>query len=1148
MAKRTHALTKGLLYEPNLKIKIIDTCLIHVTFTYFIIKKNKIESYNNMKNLLLKGTSVSLFFCLLFASIISFGQPTITSFTPASGPVGTLVTINGTNLSSPTAFTIAGVSAIAVSDNGTTMVGMVMPGAATGAISIKTAAGDVTSSSSFSVTVGQPPSVQQGSKLVGTGATSLASQGYSVSLSADGNTALVGGYSDNSFAGAAWVYTRSDSIWTQQGGKLVGTDATLSAQQGVSVSLSADGNTALVGGPGDNVGAGAAWVYTRSGGVWTQQGGKLVGTGAGAGEAQQGWSVSLSADGNTALVGADVDNSGEGAAWVYARNGGVWTQQGGKLVGTGATTNPAQGYSVSLSADGNTAMVGGYYDNVGAGAVWVYTRSSGVWAQQGGKLLGTGATGAAGLGTSISLSADGNTAIVGGFADNSFAGAAWVFTRSSGLWTQQGSKLVGTGSVGNGYQGFSVSLSADGNTAIVGALYDNTNVGAAWVYTRSGGIWTQHGDKLVGTGATGGAVQGRSVSLSADGNTVMVGGYSDSSKVGAAWVFVSPPPATGLNFDGIDDRVQLPSPLVGNLTNFTAEAWVKWDGVNDGIIYAEGKTGDNNSMFSFGPTQTPTKGAVEIILRNAGAVGLDKQLTNAIIPVNVWTHVAFVRTSATTAILYINGNPTDSMTFADPGTLTLDVANIGVHQGSGFDGYFGGSIDELQLWNRVLCQGEIQNNMNAGINATVQSGLVAAYHLDNGFVGANNAGLTTASDATGNGNDGTLVNFALTGTKSNWAAGKVTGTAPTYIPSSLSAAAVGAAVSQTEIINAAGTYYTDNTCGLIAKVVPSGDAPVSGSITVKVTIDTSVQEYNNRPYVQRHYDIVPATNAANATATVTLYFTQADFDAYNAVRGGLPALPTGPSDATGIANLRITQFHGLGIAPGNYTGSAVLIDPDDANIIWNAVNSRWEVTFDVTGFSGFYVFTTVGNGTLPVTLLNFSGTNNGTINNLKWTTTSEQNSAYFEMERSTDGNNFIKTATIAAQGNSSSSTSYSYNDDIAGISSTVYFYRLKMVDIDGHFIYSSIIKVNTLATAFSMEASPNPFNSNLQINISSPLQQQATISLTDINGKLLFKTNYLIQKGSNVLLLPQADNLPKGMYLLRLQTATQLQNSKVIKQ
>jgi hypothetical protein len=383
---------------------------------------------------------------------------------------------------------------------------------------------------------------QQGAKLVGSGAVGLAVQGFSVSLSADGNTAIVGGPADASYAGAAWVWTRSGGVWTQQGAKLAGSGAVGSAHQGDDVSLSADGATAIVGGDADNSSAGAAWVWTRSGGVWTQQGAKLVGSGAVA-PSRQGFSVSLSADGATAIVGGDADNSSAGAAWVWTRSAGVWTQLGAKLVGAGAVGGAEQGTSVSLSADGNTAIVGGPDDNGNTGAAWVWTGSGGVWTQQGPKLVGAGAVGGAGQGYSVSLSADGNTAIVGGPDDDNLLGALWVWTRSGGVWAQQGPKLVGAGAVGGAEQGVAVSLSGDGNTAIVGGPADASFAGAAWVWTRSGGVWTQQGAKLAGSGAVGGAEQGTSVSLSADGNRAIVGGPDDYGGSGAAWVFAAATPA-----------------------------------------------------------------------------------------------------------------------------------------------------------------------------------------------------------------------------------------------------------------------------------------------------------------------------------------------------------------------------------------------------------------------------------------------------------------------------------------------------------------------------------------------------------------------------------------------------------------------------
>src|SRR5207302_6538509 len=112
------------------------------------------------------------------------------------------------------------------------------------------------------------------------------------------------------------------------------------------------------------------------------------------------------------------------------------------------------------------------------------------------KLTGSGEVGEGHVGFSVALSADGNTALVGGLADNSETGAAWVFVRSEGSWSQQGSKLTGGGEVGRGLFGYSVALSADGNTGLIGGRADNSGIGAVWVFTRSGSTWEQAGAKL----------------------------------------------------------------------------------------------------------------------------------------------------------------------------------------------------------------------------------------------------------------------------------------------------------------------------------------------------------------------------------------------------------------------------------------------------------------------------------------------------------------------------------------------------------------------------------------------------------------------------------------------------------------------------
>ena len=474
--------------------------------------------------------------------------PGITSATPASGPVGTLVTIVGTNLTASTAFTIGGVPALVISNTGTNLVALVMPGATSAGIAIGSVSG--TGTAAFTVTPTLYPSVQQGSKMVGDGMTGNASLGYSVALSADGNTAIVGGLHDNTNQGAVWIYTRSAGVWSPQGSKLVGTGNTGMAIQGSSVAISADGNTAIVGGYSDNNYQGAAWIWTRTGTTWSQQGSKLVGTGN-TGAAFQGFSVALSADGNIALIGAQSDNSNQGAVWVFSRSAGIWAQQGSKLVGTGNIGAALQGSSVALSADGFTAVVGGHWDNTKIGAVWVYTRTGSSWSQQGSKLVGTEGIGQSNQGQSVSVSADGNTVMSGGPEDNYSIGAAWVFTRSGSSWSQQGSKLLVTGNINQARQGNSVSLSADGNTAIVGGSSDNGGLGAAWVFARSGATWSQKGNKLVGAANIGNPYQSCSVALSADGTTAMSGGYTDNGFKGAAWAYTYAPPSVEV-YNGID--------------------------------------------------------------------------------------------------------------------------------------------------------------------------------------------------------------------------------------------------------------------------------------------------------------------------------------------------------------------------------------------------------------------------------------------------------------------------------------------------------------------------------------------------------------------------------------------------------------------
>lgn len=377
---------------------------------------------------------------------------------------------------------------------------------------------------------------QQGTKLVATGSLANQRQGIMTALDANGSTFITGGPQPDGAGtgGSVFIFTRTNNTWTQQAA-LQGSGTGIGQNQGRSVSISGDGNTAVWGAPGDNGGIGAAYVFTRTGGVWTQQGGKLVGSGN-IGTSLQGFDIDISFDGNTFAIAGYGDNGGIGAVWVFTRSGGIWTQQA-KITATGLIGgSPNFGSSVTISSDGNTIASGANLENGNVGSTFVFTRSGGVWTQQT-KLVATGSIGNANQGSSVSLDNTGDTLAVGGPNDNGGIGATWIFTRSGGVWIQQG-KVIGSGNIGSSQQGTeaSVELSGDGNVLCVGGPSDNGNRGAVWIFTRTGGVWTQQ-SKITPSDGSGTPLFGRGLNISNSGSHIISGGLNDTSGRGATWIF-----------------------------------------------------------------------------------------------------------------------------------------------------------------------------------------------------------------------------------------------------------------------------------------------------------------------------------------------------------------------------------------------------------------------------------------------------------------------------------------------------------------------------------------------------------------------------------------------------------------------------------
>jgi hypothetical protein len=439
-------------------------------------------------------------------------------------------------------------------------------------------------------------------------------EGHGVALSGDGTTLAVGApYESSSFysAGAVYIFVRRNDAWTQQA-SIKASNAGQSDKFGFVVSLSQDGNTLAVSAPGEasaakGVGgdekddsipeAGAVYVFTRTGNDWAQQAYiKASNTGEpGIGDQfadgdRFGFSAALSADGNTLAVGAIAEDSGakgingdqndnsqanSGAVYVFTRNAARWSQQA-YIKASNTDANDLFGYSVGLTADGNTLAASAYDEDGsareingvqdksrrGTGAIYVFTRAGAAWTQTA-YLKASNSEAGDSLGYSIAISHDGNT-IAGGAADEDcrmpgvFAGAAhvcqedqpednsngavYVFFRDGGKWLQQA--FIKSSNPGKeDWFGSRLTLSGDGNTLAVGAQVENggskgingdqknqsaEDSGALYLFTRAGTTWKQ--DAYVkASNADAYDEFGSAMALSRDGKLLAVGARSEAS-------------------------------------------------------------------------------------------------------------------------------------------------------------------------------------------------------------------------------------------------------------------------------------------------------------------------------------------------------------------------------------------------------------------------------------------------------------------------------------------------------------------------------------------------------------------------------------------------------------------------------------------
>ncbi len=314
--------------------------------------------------------------------------------------------------------------------------------------------------------------------------------------------------------------------------KLLSQDGAASDAYGWGVDI--DGDTALIGASGDDASGGSVYVYVSDGaGGWTLQD-KLVPADNEAGDF---FGAEVILDGDTALIGAsgDDDNGVDaGSAYVFTRSGSVWTQQD-KFTGSGVDAGGFFADGGNLALDGDTALVGTAFGNDGAGAVYVFTRSGASWTEQTILTAGDPASGDA-FGFGVAL--DAGIAVIGaGFDDDNGpeSGSAYIFTGSGASWTEQTKLTASDGAEADNFAYGAVDIKGD--TVLIGA--QGAGSGSAYVFKRiSVGNWSEL-PKLVASDASAGDLFGSDVALSGDTALIAASGKSDNgTSAGGAYVFV----------------------------------------------------------------------------------------------------------------------------------------------------------------------------------------------------------------------------------------------------------------------------------------------------------------------------------------------------------------------------------------------------------------------------------------------------------------------------------------------------------------------------------------------------------------------------------------------------------------------------------
>lgn len=330
-----------------------------------------------------------------------------------------------------------------------------------------------------------------------------------------------------------------------------------------------------------------------------------------------------------------------------------------------------------------------------------------------------------------------------------------------------------------------------------------------------------------------------------------------------------------------------------------------------------------------------------------------------------------------------------------------------------------------------------------------------------------------------------------------------------------------------------------NSCEYIAKLVTVGSTPLAGVVTMTHNIETNP----NFQFVGRHYEFAADQNFITGSAEVVFYFTQQDFDAYNAKLSS-NFLPGGPSSAD-RSNIQIAMYEGsYGTTPAALSTAAVSPTMITPTTIWNQQLNLWEVSLPIHSRQARYYLKSALQP-LPVTLVSFKARKVGiSSNQLSWQTTHQTGFSHFEVTSSKDAVHFERIGFVKPDGQTTALRQYQFIDNNASVIS---YYRLRMVDNDGSVSLSRIISVNDDSPTISVGSIyPNPATADAQAKIDVITDKPAvwTLRKLSVTGQVVSEQTRPLKAGINTLMIGP---LNTGINLIELSNGSEKFTRKVIR-